>query len=114
MKANATKVSADTCKLFSASVEYFKGENASVLINQQLAQTAILKAELGGMGGSIGAAWNECWDVGNAGTIRHLMEAHSGLLAQVYDILHSLEIALATEDFGASHKTVMGKIGASA
>merc|ERR1719265_3007939 len=54
MKANSNKVSEDTCKLFSACVDYFKGSNASVLINQQLAQTAVLKSEIGGMGGAIG------------------------------------------------------------
>jgi len=114
MKSNANAVSADTCKLFSAAVDYFKGANASVIINQQLAQTAVLKAELGSMGGSIGAAWNECWDIGNAGTVRHLMDCHAGMLGKVYDILYSLEIALSTEDFGDSHKQVMKDIGATA
>merc|ERR1719310_2255635 len=114
MKDNASKVSADTCKLFSAAVDYFKGTEASVLINMQLAQCAVLKAEIGSMSGSIGAAYNECWDVGNNGTVRHLMAEHSGLLGQTYDILHSVLIALSTEDFGPSHKQVMKDIGATA
>ena len=65
MKANAHKVSAGTCKLFCKAAEFFQGSNALVIINQQLAQMAVLKAELGAISGSIGAAWNECWDVGN-------------------------------------------------
>ena len=86
----------------------------SVLINQQLAQIAVLEAELGGMGGSIGAVWNEYWRLGNSGTIRHLMEAPAGWLGKLYDILHALEIALSTEDFGPSHKQCMLDIGDAA
>jgi hypothetical protein len=66
------------------------------------------------MGGSIGAAYMEGFDIGNNGTIRNLMAAHSGLLGRIYDILFSLEIAISTEDFGPSHKQIMGDIGAAA
>ena len=38
----------------------FQGSNAPVIINRRLAETSVLKAELGAMGGSIGVAWNEC------------------------------------------------------
>merc|ERR1719247_3250572 len=42
------------------------------------------------------------------------MDAHAGMLGKVFDILHSLEIAISTEDFGPSHKQCMNEIGGAA
>ena len=59
MKANSNKASQDNCKFFNACVDYFEGSHASVLIIQQLAQTTVLRSEIGCMGGAIVAAYNE-------------------------------------------------------
>merc|ERR1719316_1156325 len=111
MKGNATSATKDTARLFVAAVKYFSGDHATVLIEQQLAQTATLRAKLDGMGGAIGGAWDECFDLGNSGTVRALMSAHLGLMNGIFDSLHSLSIAMSTEDFGPSHKKCMADIG---
>merc|ERR1719316_1904112 len=111
MKGNALAASKDTARLFIAAVKYFNGDHATVLIEQQLAQTALLRTKLDGMGGAIGGAWDECFDLGNSGTVRALMSAHLGLMNGIFDSLHSLSIAMSTEDFGPSHKKCMADIG---
>jgi len=75
-----------------------------------LAKTAILRATLDGMGGAIGSAWDETFDIGTNGTIRALHEYHHGMLNGIFDSLHSLTVAMTTEDFGPSHKKCMGDI----
>merc|ERR1719161_298890 len=50
-------------------------------------------------------------DIGNSGTIRALIEAHLGMMNNIFDSLHSLSIAMSTEDFGPSHKKCMEDIG---
>merc|ERR1719262_1705696 len=110
MKGNATSATKDTARLFVAAVKYYSGDHATVLIEQQLAQTATLRAKLDGMGGPIGAAWDECMDIGINGTIRALHEQHLGVLNGIFDSLHSLCIAMSTEDFGPSHKKCMADI----
>merc|ERR1719375_1609242 len=111
MKGNATAASKDTARLFIAAVKYFNGDHATVLIEQQLAQTGLLRAKLDGMGGPIGGSWDECFDMGNSGTVRALMSAHLDMMNGIFDSLHSLSIAMSTEDFGPSHKKCMEDIG---
>merc|ERR1719159_569555 len=65
------------------------------------------------MGGAIGCAWWEGFDLGTRGTVRALIGKQSDLLTRIFDLLHSLQIALSTEDFGPSHTDCMNKIGAS-
>jgi len=110
MKANAVSGAQDTARLFIAAVKYFSGDHATVLIEQQLAQTGLLRAKLDAMGGPIGAAWDECFDIGNSGTVRALMTAQLGMLNNIFDSLHSLTVAMSTEDFGPSHKKCMADI----
>merc|ERR1719353_342600 len=64
MKNGAMKASADTAKLFEAIVEYYAGEEASVVIDSEVKHALDLRAELDGMGGAIGAAWWEGFDLG--------------------------------------------------
>jgi len=111
MKSASKAASEDTCKLFLSAVDYFCGEQASVLITRQKAQAANLKAQLGGLGGNIDSAYIECLDLGTEGTVRGLYEIHSAMLGKIYDILNALQIAMATEDFGPSHKECMETIG---
>jgi len=113
MKGGSKAASEDTCKLFLAAVDYFKGSSATVLIDRQLAQAEILKKQVDGLGGAIDAAYVECLDMGREGTSRNLFVIHSKMLAKIFDILNALQIAMQTEDFGQSHKDCMETIGDS-
>merc|ERR1719160_2476661 len=114
MKDNAVKASKDTAKLFSAVIAYYNEPEYSVVIESELKHSVDLRAEIDGMGGAIGAAWFERFDMGVQGTIRALMESHLGMINNLYDRLRALMIAVSTEDFGESHIKIMEKIrGAS-
>merc|ERR1719473_497139 len=102
MKGNAVKASKDTARLFSAVINYYNGSEYSVVIESELKHSVDLKKEIDGLGGAIGAAWFERFDIGVQGTIRALMESHSGLMGSLYDRLRALMIAVSTEDFGES------------
>merc|ERR1719265_1135367 len=110
MKDNSVKASKDTAKLFLAVVRYYNGTEASVVIESEIKHSVDLRAELDGMGGPIGAAWFERFDMGTAGTVRALMESHLGLMNNVYDRLRALIVAVSTEDFGPSHIKVVEAI----
>lgn len=111
MKDRAHCASADTVKLFIGGVRYFSGAEASVEIEYQLAACRNLRNQINGMGGVINSSWNEGFDLGGRGTVRILMEKQAALLDGIYDILHAMHIALATEDFGPSHLNCMRAIG---
>merc|ERR1719386_443908 len=113
MKGNAVSASKGTAKLFSAVINYYNGSEYSVVIESELKHSVDLKKEIDGLGGAIGAAWFERFDIGVQGTIRALMESHSGLMSGLYDRLRALMIAVSTEDFGESHVKIMGVIGGS-
>merc|ERR1719359_707925 len=113
MKENAVKASEDTAKLFSAVINYYNGSEYSVVIESELKHSTDLRKELDGLGGAIGAAWFERFDIGVQGTIRALMESHQGLMNSLYDRLRALMIAVSTEDFGESHIKIMSTIGGS-
>jgi hypothetical protein len=113
MKGNAVKASKDTARLFSAVINYYNGSEYSVVIESELKHSVDLRAELDGMGGAIGAAWFERFDLGVAGTIRALMESHLGVMNNLYDRLRALLVAVSTEDFGDSHIKIMDKIRGS-
>eukprot|EP00929_Paragymnodinium_shiwhaense_P028504 TRINITY_DN164_c3_g2_i4.p1 TRINITY_DN164_c3_g2~~TRINITY_DN164_c3_g2_i4.p1 ORF type:complete len:755 (+),score=228.60 TRINITY_DN164_c3_g2_i4:172-2265(+) len=114
MKHGAKQCSEDTCKLFFAAVDYYCGDDASVLIDRQLAQAAKLKAAIGGLGAQIDAAYVECLDFGSEGTVRNLYQMHADMVAQIFDMLNALQIAMSSEDFGPSHKECMATIEDSA
>merc|ERR1719158_2539322 len=113
MKGNAVKASKDTAKLFQAVIAYYGETEYSVVIESELKHSVDLRAELDGMGGAVGSAWFERFDVGVAGTVRALMESHLGLMNNIYDRLRALMVAVSSEDFSASHVKIMEKIGAS-
>merc|ERR1719301_65571 len=113
MKGNAVSASKGTAKPFSAVINYYNGSEYSVVIESELKHSADLRKEIDGLGGAIGAAWFERFDIGVQGTIRALMESHSGLMSGLYDRLRALMIAVSTEDFGESHVKIMGVIGGS-
>merc|ERR1719487_503141 len=113
MKGNAVKASKDTARLFQAVIAYYNEREYSVVIESELKHSVDLRAELDGLGGAIGAAWFERFDIGVAGTIRALMELHAGMLNNVYDRLRALLVAVSTEDFGDSHINIMDKIRSS-
>jgi hypothetical protein len=114
MKAAGKTASEDTCKLFIAAVKYFKGSKSNVLIHRQMAQTEILTAEIGALGGNISDAYVESLDIATQGTVRILYEKHASMLGQILDILSALQIALVSEDFGPSHVQCMEAIGEAA
>merc|ERR1719421_1527925 len=113
MKGNAVKASKDTAKLFYAVIAYYNEREYSVVIESELKHSLDLRKELDGLGGAIGAAWFERFDMGVQGTIRALMESHAGLMNNLYDRLRALMIAVSTEDFGPSHIAIMDKIRGS-
>jgi hypothetical protein len=114
MKTAGMSASEDMCKLFIASVKYFKGSSANVLIERQMAQTAKLGAAIGALGGNINDAYVESFDVASQGTIRGLYVFHAGVLGEMLDILGAMQIALSSEDFGESHVECMATIGEAA
>merc|ERR1719272_1600705 len=110
MKEGAVKASKDTGKLFTSIIDYYGGSEASVVVESEVKHAANLRAELDGMGGAIGSAWWEGFDMGNRGTVRGLMESHMGLMNNIYDRLRAILVVVQTEDFGPSHTAVMDKI----
>merc|ERR1719463_429985 len=111
MKDAAVKASKDTAKLFEAIIVYYSGSEASVVVESQVKHAVDLRAELDGMGGAIGSAWWEGFDMGTRGTVRALMDSHLGLMNNVYDRLRAILIVVRSEDFGPSHTAIMSKIG---
>merc|ERR1719428_1734020 len=110
MKSAAVKASTDTGKLFGAMIAYYAGSESSVVVESQVKHAGDLRAELDGMGGAIGAAYWEGFDIGTSGTIRALMESHLGLMNNVYDRLKAILVVVTTEDFGNSHTAIMKEI----
>eukprot|EP00746_Dinoflagellata_sp_MGD_P127810 gnl/MRDRNA2_/MRDRNA2_62303_c0_seq1.p1 gnl/MRDRNA2_/MRDRNA2_62303_c0~~gnl/MRDRNA2_/MRDRNA2_62303_c0_seq1.p1 ORF type:complete len:669 (+),score=129.93 gnl/MRDRNA2_/MRDRNA2_62303_c0_seq1:59-2008(+) len=110
MKDNSTSASKTTARLFEDVVEYYGGSTASVRIELYIKRASNLRATIDGMGGSIGAAWWECFDMGKYGTIRTLMEAHQAMISELHDRLCAALIAASTEEFGHSHTRVMQSI----
>merc|ERR550514_2260540 len=100
MKEKSMKESEDTAKLFEGICKYYCRTEASVVIENEIKKSNALRGELDGMGGAIGAAWWEGFDVGTRGTVRALMEAHLGLLNNVFDRLRAALTVARTEDFG--------------
>merc|ERR1719158_908506 len=113
MKGNAVKASKDTARLFAAVIAYYNEREYSIVTESELKHSVDLRAELDGMGGAVGAAWFERFDMGTAGTVRALMENHLGLMNNIYDRLRALLVAVSTEDFGDSHNKIMDKIRGS-
>jgi hypothetical protein len=114
MCAGAKSASKDTAKLFVAATKYFNASGATVLIERQLAQSDMLKAQIDGLGTNISDAYLENIDVGTQGVVRVLHEKHAEVLGSLFDILHALQFAIATEDFGESHIVCMERIGEKA
>merc|ERR1719335_897751 len=110
MKEASVKASKDTAKLFEVVIEYYCGREASVVVAVEVKHAVDLRASLDGMGGAIGAAWFEGFDMGTRGTIRALMDSHLGLMNNVYDRMRAILVVVQAEDFGDSHTTVMEKI----
>merc|ERR1719428_1981331 len=69
MKDGAVKASQDTAKLFGAIIAYYAGSESSVVVESMVKHAGDLRAELDGMGGAIGAAYWEGFDIGTSGTI---------------------------------------------
>jgi len=110
MKGNSTSASKATARLFEDVVEYYGGSSASVRIELHIKQASNHRGTIDGMGGSIAAAWWECFDMGKYGTIRTLMEAHQTMMGDLHDRLCAVLIACSTEEFEASHRRVMQSI----
>merc|ERR1719393_8996 len=110
MKDAAVKSSKDTAKLFESIIAYYCGSEASVVVESEVKHAVDLRAELDGLGGAIGCAWWEGFDLGTRGTVRALMDSHLGLMNNIYDRLRAILIIARAEDFGPSHTAVMDKI----
>merc|ERR1719160_414582 len=110
MKENAVKASTDIGKLFECIVDYYCGSEGSVVVESAVKHAGGLRAELDGLGGPIGAAWYEGFDLGTRGKVRCLMESHAGLMNQIYDRMRAILIVVRGEDFGPSHTAIMSRI----
>merc|ERR1719443_484837 len=110
MKDAAVKSSKDSAKLFESIIAYYCGSEASVVVESEVKHAVDLRAELDGLGGAIGCAWWEGFDLGTRGTVRALMDSHLGLMNNIYDRLRAILIIARAEDFGPSHTAVMDKI----
>merc|ERR1719359_732573 len=110
MKGNAVKASKDATKLFTFIIDYYCGSEGSVVVESCVKHAGDLRTSLDGLGGPIGASWYEGFDLGTRGTVRALMESHSGLMNDVYDRMKALLVVVRSEDFGPSHTAVMDKI----
>jgi len=110
MKDAAVTASENTANLFVTIIEYYCGAQASVAVESHVKRAVDLRAELDGMGGAIGAAYWEGFDIGTRGTVRALMESHLGLMNNVYDRLKAILVVVTTEDFGTSHTEIMAKV----
>merc|ERR1719265_1517475 len=64
MKDNAVKASKDTGMLFEAVIEYYCGAEGSVVVESCTKHAEGLRKFLDSLGGPIGAAWWECFDMG--------------------------------------------------
>jgi len=113
MKANADSASAETARLFSTIVKYYKLSEKSIVFECTIKSSVDFRAKLDAMGGTIGSAWWERFDIGTPGTVRALMEKHLGLMNEVYDRLKALVGAVSHEDFGDSHQKIMEGIDKS-
>lgn len=113
MKENAELTSAGVSKVMISAVDYYNRDSANVIIHQQMGKTKIVEAQVGDLGGSIDAAWYEGFDVGTRGIVRGLHEKHAALMGECMTLVKAIEIAISTEDFGPSHREIMGHIGYS-
>jgi hypothetical protein len=111
MKENAKRVAAYISRNMISCVNYYRGDAPSLVIEQQIAKTAMLEDEVAGLGGSIDNAWYEGMDLGLSGIVRKFHERHAGLMGDLLVLTKAMEIAISQEDFGDSHKTVMAKFG---
>jgi hypothetical protein len=114
MKVNARRVSAYVAKNFIGSLEYYQGSKQSVAIEKQIASTALVENEIATLDNAVAGAWYEGFDMGNLGTVRKLHEMHKSTMCELLDICKAIEIAIKTEDFAESHKTIMTAIGGAA
>merc|ERR1719161_173722 len=110
MKGAAVNASKGTAKLFGSVIEYYAGTESSVAVESYVKHAVDLRAELDSLGGAIGGAYWEGFDIGTRGTVRALMESHQGLMNNVFDRLRAILIVVQTEDFSSSHRSVMEKI----
>merc|ERR1719181_346906 len=110
MKSAAVAASKGAGTLFLGVVEYYAGSESSVVVESHVKSAGTLSADLGAMGGAIGGAYWEGFDIGTRGTVRALMESHSGLMSNIYDRMRAILIVAQTEDFSDSHTAVMAKI----
>jgi len=110
MREAGMKGAADMSQLVEVLNEYYSGDGPSIVIESAKKHSGDLKAHLDGLGGAIGAAYFEGFDMGVGGTIRKHSEAHAAMLGTAFDRVKAIMIALATEDFSDSHKAIMQAI----
>merc|ERR1719247_3056527 len=110
MKDSAMKVSADMAQLTTILVDYYSGDGPSIVIESAKKHAGDVKTQLDGLGGAIGAGYFESLDMGVKGTIRKHNESHAAVLGSLFDRVKAILIALTTEDFAESHKTIMKAI----
>jgi len=110
MRDSGLKVAADMSQLVEVLVDYYSGDGPSIVIESAKKHAGDVKGKLDGLGDAIGAAYYESLDMGVSGTIRKHNEAHAALLGTVFDRVKAIMVALLTEDFAESHKTIMKAI----
>lgn len=110
-KKDAVSSSKDMSSMFNKAVQYYCGQEASVVIDAHIRHSKELRIKLDSMSAAISGAWWEGFDIGLRGTVRGLLSAHLEVMNVIFDQLLALQVAMSTEDFGDSHLKIMEQIG---
>lgn len=89
---------------------YFAGAEPSVRIVRMEISAVKLRQAIEGMDANIDGSWWETFNIGAAGRSRALLGRHLTMLMRMSDIVFSLQVCIAKEDFGETHIDVMRAI----
>jgi hypothetical protein len=70
-----------------------------------------LRDSISGMQANLDGSWWETFNIGRAGRSRALLQRHLEMLRHMADNMFSLQVCIAKEDFGETHKRMMDNIG---
>lgn len=97
-------------ELVDGLATYFAGAEPSVRIVRMESAAVKLRQAIEGMGANIDGSWWETFNIGSAGRSRALLGRHLTMLKRMSDIVFSLQVCIAKEDFGSTHVRVMRAI----
>jgi hypothetical protein len=86
---------------------YYTRDSPSVSITALETQCRQLRESIQTMQTDIESAWWEKFDIGSAGRVRRYLTGHVSMLKTVVDNIFAVQISVAKEDFGKTHKACM-------